>query len=126
LPRNVIWKEKAELAGFLSEGLILPAVVLGVAAFAVPRLLAHVMPEGVMPLLLNAFLSTVLLFVLSAVLFVGLYIWQGLPMVQIQRQGLVMNTLYFGRLGIAAAIIWAPILILSVAGLPRKWVNETW
>lgn len=114
------------MQALLSDGLILPAFILACIAFAVPRLLARVLPEGVMPLLLNAFLSTVLLFVLSALLFVGLYMWQGAPSARFAGQGAAANITFFGRLGLAAAIIWAPIMLLSVAGLPRKWVHETW
>lgn len=114
------------MGALLSEGLVLPVAILMLAAFAVPRLFARVLPEGVTPLLLNAFLSTVVLFKLSAVLFVGLYVWQGLPLTDVAAQGLASSIVFFGRLGIAAAIIWAPVMLLSVAGLPRKWVHETW
>ena len=110
----------------LKEGLILPAVALGFAGFVVPRLLARVLPEGIMPLLLNAFFSTVLLFALSTILFVGLYAWQGIPLSEMASQGFAANVVFFGRLGLASAIIWAPVMLLSVAGLPRKWVHETW
>jgi len=110
----------------LKEGLILPAVALGFAGFFVPRLLARVLPEGVVPLLMNAFLSTVLLFVISAMVFVGLYAWQGIPLAEVAAQGVAANVVFFGRLGLASAIIWAPLMLLSVAGLPRKWVQETW
>lgn len=109
-----------------SDALFLPALMLAVLAFAVPRLLARVLPEGVKPLMLNAFLSTILLFVLSAVFFFCLYLWQGLSAAEVFVPGLAASVLLFGRLGLISAIIWAPIMILSVAGLPRKWVKETW
>ena len=109
----------------LSDGLILPALVLAIVAFFVPRLLARIMPEGVTPLLVNAFMSTVILIVLSGLFFWCLYILQGLRLTQLAEQGLAMNILSFGRLGLISAIIWAPIMILSVAGLPRKWVHST-
>ena len=114
------------MEGLLSDGLILPSVVLVLAAFGVPRILARVLPEGVVPLLVNAFVSTVLLFVLSALLFVWLYLGQELDIATLTAQGLTRNIVFFGRLGIAAAIIWAPVMILSLSGLPRKWVNATW
>ena len=114
------------MTSFFSDTLLFPALLLAVLAFVVPRLLAHVLPEGVKPLLLNAFLSTVLLFVLSAGFFFFLYLWQGLSMTDITSPGLAANVVFFGRLGLSAALIWGPIMILSVAGLPRKWVKETW
>ncbi len=109
-----------------SDTLFLPAVVLAILAFVVPRLLGRVLPEGVTPLLLNTFLSAVLLVVISGGFFFCLYLWQGVSMAQIMEPGLAANVVFFGRLALMSAIIWAPIMILSVAGLPRKWVKETW
>ena len=109
-----------------ADSLFLPALVLAILAFAVPRLLARVLPEGVGPLLLNAFLSTVLLFALSAGFFFCLYLWQGVSVTRIMEPGLASSVVFFGKLGLSAAIIWLPIMILSVSVLPRKWVKETW
>jgi hypothetical protein len=114
------------LGAAFSDALFLPALCLAILAFVVPRLIGRVLPEGVMPLLLNALLSTVLLFVITALFFFCLYLWQGSSVAQIMEPGLAINVVFFGRLGLVAAIIWAPIMILSVAGLPRKWVKETW
>lgn len=114
------------MGGMISDGLFLPALILACLAFAVPRLLARVLPEGVGPLMLNAFLATILLFAISSLFFFGLYIWQGVSVDTIIAPGWAANVIFFGRLGLMAAIIWAPIMLLSVAGLPRKWVKETW
>lgn len=114
------------MGALFSDALFLPALVLALLAFAVPRLLARVLPEGVKALMLNAFLSTILLFLLSAGFFFCLYLWQGLSLVEILEPDVAASILLFGRLGLIAAIIWAPIMVLSVAGLPRKWVKETW
>jgi hypothetical protein len=114
------------MLNLFSDSLFLPALMLAVLGFLVPRLLARVLPEGVKPLLINTLLSTVLLFALSTVFFACLYIWQGFPMAQLMESGLAANLQFFGRLGLIAALIWAPIMLLSVAGLPRKWVKETW
>ena len=109
-----------------SDALFIPALVLALMAWFVPKLLARVMPEGVKPLLGIAFLSTVFLFALSAAFFVVLYIWQGMTWAQFAEYGFAANVLFYGKLGLIAAIIWAPILVLSVANLPRHWVRETW
>lgn len=114
------------MGGMISDGLFLPALILASLAFAVPRLLARVLPEGVAPLLLNAFAATVLLFLISSMFFAGLYLWQGAPFDRIIQTGWAATMLFFGKLGLMAAIIWAPIMVLSVAGLPRHWVKETW
>ncbi|WP_439154144.1 hypothetical protein [Yoonia sp.] len=110
----------------INDGLFLPALMLAALGFVVPRMLARFLPEGVRPLLLNAFMSTIVLFFISAVFFFCLYLLQGLSPTQIFEPGLAATLLFFGRLGLSAAIIWAPIMLLSVAGLPRKWVSETW
>ncbi len=109
-----------------SDSLLFPAIVLAIIAFVVPRLFGRMLPEGVKPLLLNAFLSTISLFLISAAFFFGLYLWQGLSVAQVMEPGWAANVVFFGRLGLIAAMIWAPIMVLSVAGLPRKWVKERW
>lgn len=114
------------MGAFFADALLLPALVISVLAFVVPRLLSRVLPEGVWPLLLNAFLSTLLLFILSAGFFFCLYLWQGVSVAEIMEPGMAANVVFFGRLGLFSAIIWGPIMLLSVAGLPRKWVKETW
>ncbi len=114
------------MGAVISDGLFLPALILAGLAFVVPRLLARVLPEGVGPLMVNAFLATLLLFVMSSLFFFGLYLWQGVAFDRIIAPGWAANVIFFGRLGLIAAIIWAPIMLLSVAGLPRKWVKETW
>ncbi len=114
------------MSDLLSDALLLPAIVIAALGYLVPRLLARALPEGVKPLLLNTFLSTILLFAISAMFFVCLYLWQGVSLSELNASGLSVSVVFFGRLGLASAIIWAPIMLLSVAGLPRKWVKETW
>jgi len=114
------------MGAFVSEGLVVPAGILAVFAYGVPQVLGRWLPEGVTLLMVNALLSTVVLFAFSAGFFALLYFWQGVPVDQLSEAGLAAGVGFFGRLGLMAAIIWAPIMILSVAGLPRKWVKETW
>ena len=114
------------MAELLSEGLVLPVIILIMLAFLVPRGMAKILPEGVRPLLLNAFLSACILSVLSSLLFVGLYLWQGADISQLARAGVSANIVQFGALGLASSMIWAPIMVLSVSGLPRKWISATW
>lgn len=109
-----------------TDALLLPALLLAGIAFAIPRLWAWVLPEGVIPLVINAVLSTFVLFLLSAALFLCLYLWQGARVEALLSSGWSANIVFFGKLGLVSAIIWAPIMVLSVAGLPRKWVKETW
>ncbi len=111
------------MGAIISNSLIAPAILIGIAAFFMPRLIAVGLPEGVMTLFLNALLSTIALFVVSAGFFFCLYLWQGFDTTE---SDWVTNVVFFGRFGLSSALIWAPIMVLSVAGLPRKWVKEVW
>lgn len=109
-----------------SDSLFIPALTLALLAWLVPKLLSMVLPEGIKALLLNAFLSTVVLFALSAGFFVALYFWQGMTWAQFAKYGFAANMLFYGKLGLIAGLIWGPIMVLSVANLPRGWVREVW
>ncbi len=109
-----------------SDSLLFPAMVLGFLAWLVPKLLAMALNEGVKPLLFNAFLSTIFLYALSSGFFFCLYVWRGAPLGELSGYSTMDNVVFFGRLGLSAALIWAPIMVLSVAGLPRHWTRETW
>lgn len=110
----------------LSTGLLLPALVLGILGFAVPRVLATVLPEGVTALLVNGFASTVVVFALASLFFCLLYAWQGVSLAAFGQSETASAVLYFGRLGLLSGLIWAPVMLLSLSGLPGRWVHETW
>ena len=101
-----------------SDGLLIPAMVLALFGWVVPKLVSMALPEGVWPLMLNGVLSTVLLFCISMGFFVCLYLWQGMPWDVLMEPGLAYNVVFFGRLGLSAVLIWVPIMLLSLAGLP--------
>ena len=111
----------------MSSGLIIPAMVLALMGWLVPKLLSLCLPEGVRPLMLNALISTICMFILSALVFVGLYIWDGVAISNLFEPSLLVgHVTFFGHLGLVSAIIWLPIMIVSLANLPRSWVVETW
>jgi hypothetical protein len=110
----------------LSSGLVVPALALALLGWLVPRLLGRVWPEGLGPLLLLAFVATLILMGLATGFFVLLYTWQGAPMDALFEPGVMAGLGHFARLGLLSALLWAPVMILSVAGLPKHWVKETW
>lgn len=110
----------------MTDGLLIPALILALLAWMVPKLWSMVLPEGVRPLMLNAFLSTIVLFALSSLFFMALYVWQGVVADDLARFGWVENIVFFGRLGLIAGLIWAPIMVISVANLPRHWTKAVW
>lgn len=114
------------MGSMISDGLFLPTLILALLGFVVPRLFARILPEGVSALMANAVLSTMAMGIISALFFFCLYVWQGVPVRELLDQGFAHNVVSFGGLGLIAGIIWAPIMLLSLAGLPRRWVNTTW
>ena len=107
-------------------GLVLPALGLGLAGWAVPLLLARVWPEGVGPLIWLGLTATALMLLLSMALFLGLYMAQGVPLATLARPGPGALALHLLRLGMGAALIWGPVLVLTIASLPRRWRRATW
>ncbi len=98
---------------------VLPLLLLAVAAWAVPWLLGRVLPEGVGWLALNGALSAMVLAGLSAG---GFYLLYG------AAGGAVLDTApwHFAVLSARAALVWAPIAVLSLANLPKGWTTEVW
>ncbi|KAA9010735.1 hypothetical protein F3S47_04370 [Histidinibacterium aquaticum] len=109
-----------------AQSLILPAILLGALGWVVPRLMARIFPEGVKPLFALAFCAAAVMTFTAMAIFLGLYLAHGMTLGQLFRLGLVDGLLHLARLGAASALIWAPVLVLSVAGLPKQWVEETW
>ena len=66
------------------------------------------------------------LILLASALFMLLYVGQGVPLEVILDVGVLGGWPHFLRLGLASALVWAPIMILSVANLPRHWKEKTW
>jgi len=104
----------------------LPSFVLGVFAWFVPVGLARIMKEGLRPLMMLALIATLVLFALSTVVFYVLYLSQGISAADLAQFSFAENLVFFGRLGLSSALVWVPILLLSIMNRPRYWVNETW
>jgi hypothetical protein len=110
----------------MSDGLFIPALVLAVIGWLVPKGLALFWPEGVRPLMLLALVATLVMFLFGMGFFIALYVWQGAPLSAVFEPGLAAGLFHFGRLGLISALLWGPIMVLSVAGLPKGWTKEIW
>ncbi len=66
------------------------------------------------------------LFLLAATGFIGLYLLGGVPFPALFQLGLPAFALHFARLGLVSALFWGPMMLLSVAGLPKYWTREKW
>ncbi|KQI68297.1 hypothetical protein AN189_10815 [Loktanella sp. 3ANDIMAR09] len=108
------------------DSLLLPAMVLALLAWLVPKLLSMLLPEGIRPLVLNGVLSSVILCVITGGYFMALYVISGIPFDRILDLGIAGNIVFFGKLALSTALIWGPIMVLSLAGLPRTWVDVVW
>lgn len=109
-----------------SDAMLVPALIVALSAWVIPKLLSMILPEGVRALMVNALLSTLVLFAISSAFFVVLYIVQGAGAAELAQFGWAENIVFFGRLGLISGIIWAPIMVLSVANLPRHWTKAIW
>ncbi len=85
-----------------------------------------VWPEGLRPLLVLGLVSTLIMFVIAALVFLAIYVSGGVPIAALFDFGFVAFVVYFGRLSLISALFWAPLLILSIAGLPKYWIKERW
>ena len=99
--------------------LIGPVLGLAVVAWLVPWGVGRVVPEGVGWLVANGVVSAVVLAVIAAVGFAWLYgaaggvVWREAPW-------------HFAVLSLRSALIWGPVMVLSLANLPRGWREVEW
>lgn len=110
----------------LSTGLVLPAICLAALGWAVPRVLAIWWPEGVKWLMGLALASTLVMALAGAAFFAIIYAAQGISINDLYETGGLSVVLHFGRLSLISALLWAPLMILSLAGVPKNWVREVW
>lgn len=114
------------MSGIFYAETFLPMMALGLLGWAVPKLLSLVIPEGVRPLLLLAVIATASMIILSAVIFLAAYMWEGIALSTLIAGSLSENAGFFGRLALMSALVWAPVMVLSIAALPRHWTKAVW
>jgi hypothetical protein len=114
------------MADTLGIGLALPALFLALMGWLVPKLLSTVMAEGVKPLVFLSLISVVIMVVITSALFVFLYLMQGVGLEILYGAGFGDMVLFLVRLSVSSGLIWAPIMVLSIAGLPRTWTSVEW
>jgi len=109
--------------GIIAIEVLGPAVVSTALGWIIPQRLAKIMPEGVGPLIGLACVSFVILLVLAGLMFWGLYVASGAMPVD---ASLAAALYQFGKAGLVSGIVWIPVMIISVANLPRHWTKEVW
>lgn len=109
-----------------ATGLILPALCLAALGWSVPRVLAMWWPEGVRWLMGLALVSTLAMATFGAVFFALLYASQGVNIDDLYATGGLSVPVHFAKLSLISALLWAPLMVLSLAGVPKNWVSEVW
>ena len=114
------WREALPpLRETMIQDVVLPLAFLATAAWVIPLLLFKILPEGVIWLILIGAISTIALVGISAS---GFYILYG-------RAGdVVLDTApwHFAVLSARAALVWAPVMVLSLSSIPRRWKRAVW
>lgn len=106
--------------------LALPAILLIAAAILVPRGLEPVVPESLGGLVLLGVLSAMALWALSGLGFALLYHLRGATFALLAGENAAPAFRHFAALGLKAALIWLPVLVLAVSTAPRRWKTATW
>lgn len=104
--------------------LAFPTILLMVLAGLVTRALERAVPESIPGLVLLALISVLVTWGMAAGLFAGLYLWQDSRLAGLlgEQQGLG----HLLRLGAKSALIWGPVVALTVVTAPRRWRNAVW
>lgn len=109
----------------MMEELFLPSVVLMALGWLVPQWLRPWFPEGARPLVWLGVTAALILLVIATLAFVVAYAAQDIPLSDLFERP-VAGLWHFLRLGLLSAMLWAPVMVLSVAQLPRKWKDVEW
>ncbi|MGR3321376.1 MAG: hypothetical protein ACU0DK_05535 [Pseudooceanicola sp.] len=108
------------------HGVLLPVLVLGAIAVAVPVLLERIVPETVAGLILNGAVSASVMTLVSALYFLWSYTRGDSRIAEMLSLAPGASALHFLKLGIGAGLIWAPVVVLTVSTAPRRWKENTW
>ena len=108
--------------------LVLSALGFVALAIAVPYGFGRILPEGGLWLGVNFALSFAVLLGLACLYFVLAYAGRlgGVDAVLGRFSAVPGSWWLFVRLGLMSALIWLPVLVLAVAGEPRRWKEKVW
>jgi len=106
------------------SSLLIPTVVLMGLAVLVTRLVERVMPETMLGLALTALVASGVLWALAGGLFGWLYLSRAPELAPILGAGSGLR--HLAGLGAKAALIWLPLVLITVATAPRRWKTNVW
>lgn len=110
----------------MGTSLLLPALGAVALAWAIPWAFSKALPEGLPALLLNAALSFALMGLAAAGYFLAAYHAEspGLTAALLAEPRAALGR--FGSLSALSALLWGPVLVLSLAQIPSRWRRATW
>ena len=105
---------------------VVPVLLLGTLAIIVPRVFEALLPESVTGIALTGLLSTVVLWLLASAAFALLYAIEDARVLKLLADVPSAGVGHFLQLGINAALIWGPVLVLVLTTAPRRWKTSVW
>lgn len=104
--------------------LLIPALALMVLAVVVTRLVEWVVPETVPGLVLAGALACAVMWVLAGALFGWMYLGREADLAPVLGTGSGLR--HLAGLGAKAALIWLPMVLITVVTAPRRWKTNVW
>ncbi len=107
-------------------GVLLPAFGLVLCAIAIPIGLERWVPESVAGMIVNGVISAAGLTGLAAGYFLWAYARQDTRLLEAVGFAPGETLGYFLRLGLSSALIWGPVMVLTLSTSPRRWKENVW
>ena len=107
-------------------GVAFPLIGFSVLALVLPRLLGPVMPETPWGLVANGVIVYAAILAVAALYFFWSYTQQDTRVADLLGLEPAQSVVHFLRLGVMSSVVWAPIMVLRIAGLHRHWKENSW
>ncbi len=104
----------------------LPLIGFSILALLLPRVVLQVMPETPAGLVANGVIVYAVVLVVAALYFYWSYTQQDTRVADLLGLEPAQSAVHFARLGVMSSVVWAPIMVLRIAGLHRHWKENTW
>lgn len=107
-------------------GVLLPALGLILCAVVIPIGLERLVPESVAGLVLNGVVTGAVLTALATGYFLWAYARQDTRVLDAVGAAPGETLGFFLRLGFGSALIWGPVMVLTLSTSPRRWKENVW
>lgn len=104
----------------------LPLIAFSALAILLPRLFLPFMPETAGGLVMNGIMVYAIITGLAAIFFFWSYTQQDTRVTELLGLEPARSVAHFLRLGVMSSVVWAPVMVLRIAGLHRHWKENTW